>query len=103
MRHIKRFFLITSLLLVIVIGVWRIIPTQAGVHHNGAATTPIQHVVYIMQENHTFDNFFGTFPGANGITEPEATNPQRVDLNHNGSATIAAMDGGKWDEVPARG
>jgi phospholipase C len=27
----------------------------------------IQHVVMIMQENHSFDSYFGTFPGANGI------------------------------------
>ena len=28
-----------------------------------AAATPIKHVVIIMQENHAFDNMFGTFPG----------------------------------------
>ncbi len=33
----------------------------------GALTTPIQHVIIIMQENRSFDNYFGTFPGANGI------------------------------------
>src|SRR5690349_20890914 len=27
----------------------------------------IQHVVVIMQENRSFDHYFGTFPGANGI------------------------------------
>ena len=27
----------------------------------------IKHVVIIMQENHSFDNYFGTFPGADGI------------------------------------
>src|SRR5262245_54663251 len=27
----------------------------------------IQHVVVIMQENRTFDNYFGTYPGADGI------------------------------------
>ncbi len=27
----------------------------------------IKHVVVIMQENHSFDNYFGTFPGADGI------------------------------------
>jgi phospholipase C len=30
-------------------------------------TTPIKHLVAIMQENHTFDNYFGTYPGADGI------------------------------------
>jgi len=28
-----------------------------------AAVTPIQHIVIIMQENHGFDNMFGTYPG----------------------------------------
>jgi phospholipase C len=31
--------------------------------------TPIQHFVMVMQENHTFDNYFGTYPGADGIPE----------------------------------
>ena len=29
--------------------------------------TPIEHFVVLMQENHSFDNYFGTYPGANGI------------------------------------
>src|SRR5271165_5828484 len=32
----------------------------AGVHK-------IKHVVVIQQENRSFDNYFGTFPGADGI------------------------------------
>ncbi len=31
------------------------------------SNTPIQHLVVIMKENHAFDNYFGTFPGADGI------------------------------------
>src|SRR5208283_3151447 len=27
----------------------------------------IQHVIWIIQENHSFDNYFGTFPNADGI------------------------------------
>jgi phospholipase C len=34
--------------------------TEAGIHK-------IQHVVIIMQENRSFDSYFGTFPGADGI------------------------------------
>ncbi len=30
-------------------------------------TTPIEHVVVIMKENHAFDNYFGTFPGVEGL------------------------------------
>ena len=29
--------------------------------------TKIQHLIFIIQENHSFDNYFGTYPGANGI------------------------------------
>jgi phospholipase C len=32
-----------------------------------AGSTPIRHVFVIMKENHGFDNYFGTFPGADGI------------------------------------
>src|SRR5712692_2923117 len=32
----------------------------AGIHK-------IRHVIVIMQENRSFDSYFGTFPGANGI------------------------------------
>src|SRR5581483_8860657 len=39
----------------------------------------IRHVVVIMQENRSFDHYFGTFPGADGIPmrngTPTACNP----------------------------
>ena len=31
------------------------------------SATPIQHVVIITMENHSFDSLFGTYPGANGL------------------------------------
>jgi phospholipase C len=34
----------------------------------GATTSPIQHVVIVIQENRTFNDFFATFPGADGTT-----------------------------------
>jgi phospholipase C len=36
------------------------LPAAAGIHK-------IQHVVVIMQENRSFDQYFGTFPGADGL------------------------------------
>lgn len=39
-------------------------------------TTPIEHFVFLFQENHTFDNYFGTRPGVDGI--PEGTCMPRV-------------------------
>jgi len=38
---------------------------QSGMEPN----TPIEHFIVVMQQNHTFDNYFGTYPGANGIPE----------------------------------
>jgi phospholipase C len=32
-----------------------------------AQGTPLQHIIIIMQENRSFDNYFGTYPGADGI------------------------------------
>ncbi|HET6931614.1 MAG TPA: alkaline phosphatase family protein [Candidatus Acidoferrum sp.] len=36
---------------------------------------PIEHVVIIVKENHSFDNYFGSFPGANGSILPAAQDP----------------------------
>jgi len=44
--------------------------------------SPIDHVVIIVKENHTFDNYFGTFPGANGATLDRAQNPPPADPDH---------------------
>ena len=35
---------------------------------HAASPSPIQHVVVMMQENHTFDNLFGHFPRVNGLS-----------------------------------
>jgi acid phosphatase len=40
------------------------------------ADVPIEHIVVIYLENHTFDNLYGKFPGANGLDEPGAQVPQ---------------------------
>jgi phospholipase C len=45
----------------------------AGADAAGAAvppaktTTPIEHFIFLMQGDRTFDNYFGTYPGADGI------------------------------------
>jgi phospholipase C len=35
----------------------------------------IDRVVILFKENHTFDNYFGTFSGANGMNMPRSPNP----------------------------
>jgi phospholipase C len=47
-------------------------PAPAGAQQFEAAeqlntATPIKHFIVLMQENHSFDNYFGTYPGADGI------------------------------------
>lgn len=49
---------------------------------------PIEHIVIIVKENHTFDNYFGTFSGANGVTLPEASDPPQHDQAHNHAAWL---------------
>ncbi len=42
--------------------------------------TPIDHIVVIYQENRSFDNLFGLFPGAEGLAAAQNAHPQ-VDKN----------------------
>jgi phospholipase C len=39
----------------------------AGSARAATTRTPIHHFITLMQENHTFDNYFGTYPGVDGI------------------------------------
>src|SRR6185503_14027620 len=63
----KRFayFLILTVLLLPVIG----LPQAASAQSENDPNTPIEHLIVVMQQNHTFDNYFGTYPGVNGIPE----------------------------------
>ena len=78
------------------------------------AGIPIEHFIYIIQENHSFDNYFGTFPNANGIPKGTAL-PERPggppivkpflltkthipwDLSHSWQAEHTCWDNGKMD------
>src|SRR5437868_9223398 len=112
MRKFSRILLVTALVAVLLgIGAWHFLPTSSS--HSvyaqkaaGMATNPIKHVVVVMLENHTFDNFFGTFPGANGYSGSllkHASNPIVTDLGHDGPTARAAIDGGKLDGFSPHG
>ncbi|MBV9232705.1 MAG: phosphoesterase [Candidatus Eremiobacteraeota bacterium] len=51
-------------------------PATADADQNGDLTavlrTRVKHVFVIYQENHSFDNYFGTFPGADNLASPQA-------------------------------
>src|ERR1700674_5414802 len=91
--------------------------TASGIHK-------IQHVVVIMQENRSFDQYFGTYPGADGIPRnPDGTfapcvrdpakagtcdRPYHDPANVNGGGphgqlnATADIDGGKMDGFVAQ-
>ena len=97
--------------------------SSGGVRVSGAATVAapsihlIKHVVVIMQENRSFDSYFGTFPGADGIPTRHGRftvcvpDPARhgcdlpyhdralvnLGAKHNGPAAISDIDGGRMD------
>jgi phospholipase C len=58
-------------------------PGTAGTSGGSAAMQRIRTVVVIYAENHSFDNMYGLFPGANGISR--ATPEQSVQLDHDGT------------------
>ncbi len=73
-----------------------------------AAADPIQHIVIMVKENRSFDNYFGTFPGAAGATTGQISNGDVVpllhtpdhtllDINHAGDAAHVAVNGGKMN------
>ncbi len=53
-----------------------------GATGDAARLARIGHVVVIYAENHSFDNMYGLFPGANGISR--ATPAQYTQLDHDG-------------------
>ena len=80
-------------------------PAAAGIHR-------LAHVLVIMQENRSFDSYFGTYPGADGlppgtcVPEPRSRtcrvpfhDPSTVNLGgpHSAAAAARDIDGGRMD------
>src|SRR5947208_12381155 len=65
----------------------------------------IQNIVVIYAENHSFDNLYGLFPGANGVAN--ATAEQMTQLDHDGAPLPhlpATFNGAKVDvRYPTQG
>jgi phospholipase C len=102
----SRFFLVLALAL----------GTSPVRSQSGDSIHTIRHIVIIMQENRSFDSYFGTFPGADGIAMSNGVPTVCVsapagacvrpfhdsgDLNrggpHNVTAAITDVDGGRMD------
>ncbi len=59
-------------------------PQIVGLSGTGitAGISQIQHIVFIIKENRSFDSYFGTFPGANGATSGPVSDGSIIPLNH---------------------
>jgi phospholipase C len=73
------------------------------VRGKAAPTTPITNVIMVMFENHTFDNFFGAFPGANGAASPAAPDPVWSDIDHSYAHFLTSIHNGKLDGFDVTG
>jgi phospholipase C len=69
----------------------------------------VEHIVFIIKENRSFDNYFGTFPGADGATSGVISTGERMelqhtpdrmsrDLGHEWKDAHLAIDNGKMDQ-----
>jgi phospholipase C len=103
-------------LLPMVLGLSLLLPSSAAAV---TPATPIEHLVVLMQENHTFDNYFGTFPGADGlpsdvcqpldVTDPSQgcikpyhiNQPRTSDPDHSSQAAREAYNDGLMDGFAA--
>jgi phospholipase C len=97
-------------------------PAPGTVQTASAGIHTIKHVIVIMQENRSFDSYFGTFPGADGIPmkngTPTVCSPDpssgkcvapyvdHADINgggpHNYANATADVNGGKMDGFVAQ-
>ncbi|HKU81172.1 MAG TPA: alkaline phosphatase family protein [Candidatus Tumulicola sp.] len=70
--------------------------------------SPIKHVVIMIQENRSFDDFFATYPGADGTTTgvthdgkhvalTKTSLIDRIDIRHQWQTFVTEYDGGKMD------
>ncbi|HYM75784.1 MAG TPA: alkaline phosphatase family protein [Candidatus Dormibacteraeota bacterium] len=68
----------------------------------------IQHIVFIIKENRSFNSYFGTYPGVTGVTSGPVSNgstvtlthlPDRIrDMGHTWNDAITAMNGGLMNQ-----
>jgi len=67
-------------MLMLVLGMGSSIVTPAS------GTSKIQHLIFVIQENHSFDNYFGTYPGANGFPSGLSV---PLDVNNTGLGNVS--------------
>jgi phospholipase C len=83
-------------------------PVNEGDDQRPDFEIPIKHIVFIIKENRTFDNYFARYPGADGATHGETSTGERVklapatdvlepDLGHLFLDAVKAINGGRMN------
>lgn len=89
--------------------------TTVTVQTVGVTNSPITHLIILMMQNHSLDNLFGTYPGANGLNASlpsyhqvdaagNTVSPTPItsltvgDLTHDQPSYAGSWDGGKMDK-----
>jgi len=102
-KYFRRFSFSLSVLVIALLFSSTTVRADMSKDASGQASTPntpIEHFVVVMQENHTFDNYFGTYPGAEGISEEtcmpvdpfDGANAECVEPFHIGDRPIEDLD-----------
>ena len=89
--------------------------TTVTVQSQGTTNSPIYHLIILMMQNHSLDNLFGTYPGADGlnsalpsyhqvdaagntVSPTPITSLTTTDLTHDQPHYSGSWDGGKMDK-----
>ena len=62
----------------------------------GAASGPIAHLVVILRENHSYDNYFGSFADGDGVVVPQHCSDTQPDPPHSRKAALAGAVSPQW-------
>jgi phospholipase C len=67
-------------------------PSLATEQGEAAPSSPIRHVVLVIQENRTFNDFFATYPGADGTTTGEAQRNPKCGIRREKAIALKESD-----------
>ena len=66
-------------------------------HHRTGTIQDVEHIVVLMQENRSFDHYFGTMKGVRGFGDPRAVKLPSGAPGWNGSTSPAPAASGWWN------
>src|SRR4051812_20316648 len=82
------------------LGLFMALPQPAEAAQANPALAPVQHIIVIVLENHSFDNLFGNFPGAEGLDKAGAAAAQTDRKGKAFTALPRVMETDKYPSEP---